>query len=112
MEKWKALVNHTIELLDGSHGQEVKDFYQSIGVYVYGSSFNRHKADCDERRFYMVTIDGNYDFWSESESRERKLKIVTLEEAKRIVNGGSSIIPTTESSINISTTKIIGRIIC
>ena len=112
MEKWKALINHTIEALDKRHAIEIYEFYQSIGVTLEVSAFVRYKSDGDTRRFYMVRSNGGYDYWSESESKVRNLKFVTLEEAKRIVDGGSSIISTTESSINISTTKIVGRIIC
>ena len=112
MEKCKALVNHTIEVLDPAHGQEVKSFYQSIGVKTGNLSFANTKESSDNRRFYMVCSDGETDYCSESESKERNLKFVTLEEAKRIVDSGSSIITTTDPSINISSTKIIGRIIC
>jgi len=112
MEKWKALVNHTIEALDKRHANEIYEFYQSIGVQLDVLSFIRYKSDGDERRFYMVCSNGCYDYWSESESKERNLKFVTLDEAKRIVDGGSSIISTTDPSINISSTKIVGRVIC
>jgi len=111
MEKWKALVNHTIEVLDPTHGQEVKSFYQSIGVKTGNLFFGNTKESSDNRRFYMVSSDGETDYWSEDESKKRNLKFVTLDEAKRIVNSGISIISTTPS-INISSTKIIGRIIC
>jgi hypothetical protein len=112
MEKWKAFVNHAIELLDRSHGQEVKAFYQSIGVRNYANyDYTAIKADNDDGRYYYIDEYGNVDNITKRSCDNQGIKIVTLEEAKRIVNGESSIISTTPS-INISTTKIIGRIIC
>jgi hypothetical protein len=111
MEKWKSFVNHAIEVLDRPHGHEVKDFYKSIGC-TSNLKFNMRKSDCDVNRYYCLSDGGSIMYRSKEYCDDNNFKIVTLEEAKRIVDGGGSIVSTVAPSINISTTKIIGRVIC
>jgi len=113
MEKWKALINHGIELLDDNHGREVREFYRNLNVSDVGRfGFCNTRKDRDSTRFYIIQENGlinnvSYDF-----CHDNKIKIVTLEEAKRIVDGGGSIVSTVAPSVNISSTKIVGRVIC
>jgi hypothetical protein len=113
MEKWKALINHGIELLDDNHGREVREFYKNLNVSnVDRFGFCNTKKDRDLTRFYLIQENGLINNVSDDFCHNNNFKIVTLEEAKKIVDGGGSIVSTVAPSINISTTKIIGRIIC
>jgi len=111
MEKWKPFVNHAIEVLDRPHGHEVKDFYKSIGCNT-NLNFNLRKSDGDLNRYYCLSDNGDIMYRTKEYCDDNNIKIVTLEEAKRIVNSGGSIVSTVAPSINISSTKIVGRVIC
>jgi hypothetical protein len=76
MEKWEALLNHGIELLDNNHGQEVREFYKNHNVSnVDRFGFCNNKKDGDSTRFYIIQENGLINNVSDNFCHNNNIKI-------------------------------------
>ena len=55
--------NFVIEVLDLEHGQEVKKYFQSIGIYKNNKRFSSNRKDESEHRFYGL-YNGEFDCYT------------------------------------------------
>ena len=113
MEKWKSFINHGISVLNRNHGGLVKEFYESIGINTDRWGFNAYKKQSDYHNYY-IDENGVIDNVSDSYVLNYNIKIVTLEEAIKLVGNNNpieNIISLDADVYQIKTKKISGKVV-
>jgi hypothetical protein len=77
----KKLLNTRIEALNEAHGKQIIEFYKSQGFNIGGYCGCNNRLDGDNRRYYGVKNNGNF----ESSFFSTDFTLLTLEEAKLLV---------------------------